>query len=37
VSDTALVAEAQEVLSRLAFILQDLQENPQRYVRISIF
>jgi phospholipid/cholesterol/gamma-HCH transport system substrate-binding protein len=37
VSDTALVAEAQEVLSRLSFLLRDLQENPQKYVRISIF
>jgi hypothetical protein len=35
--DTTLVAQAQDVLSALTTLLEDLQENPQRYVRLSIF
>lgn len=35
--DTSLVANALGVLDELAALLQDLQENPQRYVRLSIF
>ncbi len=37
VADTTLVVKAQDVLARIEALLQDLQENPQRYVRISIF
>ena len=35
--DSTLVTQAQGVLGELAALLQDLQENPQRYVRLSIF
>ncbi len=35
--DTLLVARTQGVLEQLRSLLEDLQENPQRYVRISIF
>jgi phospholipid/cholesterol/gamma-HCH transport system substrate-binding protein len=35
--DTTLVTQAQGVLGELAALLKDLQENPQRYVRLSIF
>jgi phospholipid/cholesterol/gamma-HCH transport system substrate-binding protein len=35
--DTALVVQAEGVLSQLSALLEDLRENPQRYVRISIF
>ena len=35
--DTVLVTQAQGVLDQLTFFLKDLQENPQRYVRLSIF
>jgi phospholipid/cholesterol/gamma-HCH transport system substrate-binding protein len=35
--DTVLVTQAQVVLSELSTLLKDLQENPQRYVRLSIF
>jgi phospholipid/cholesterol/gamma-HCH transport system substrate-binding protein len=36
-SYTTLVTGAENVLGRLTALLKDLQENPQRYVRISIF
>lgn len=36
-NDTTLVAQAQDVLGELTALLKDLQENPQRYVRLSIF
>jgi len=36
-SDTLLVVQAQGVLGELTALLKDLQENPQRYVRLSIF
>jgi len=36
-SDTTLVTQAHGVLAELAALLVDLQENPQRYVRLSIF
>ena len=35
--DPTLVTQAQGVLGELAALLKDLQENPQRYVRLSIF
>jgi len=35
--DPTLVTQAQDVLGELAALLKDLQENPQRYVRLSIF
>jgi phospholipid/cholesterol/gamma-HCH transport system substrate-binding protein len=35
--DKALVARAQAVLEQIDVLLKDLRENPQRYVRISIF
>lgn len=35
--DPALVANAQNVLAELTALLKDLQANPQRYVRLSIF
>ena len=35
--DSTLVSHAQEVLGELTSLLKDLQENPQRYVRLSIF
>jgi phospholipid/cholesterol/gamma-HCH transport system substrate-binding protein len=35
--DTTLITQAQGVLGELASLLRDLQENPQRYVRLSIF
>ncbi len=36
-NDTVLVARAQTVLEQIDLLLKDLKENPQRYVRISIF
>jgi len=36
-SDTILVAQAYSVMNQFAILLQDLKENPQRYVRLSIF
>ncbi|MGW8267110.1 MAG: MlaD family protein [Longimicrobiales bacterium] len=36
-NDTVLVYRAQDVLIQLSVLLEDLQANPQRYVRISIF
>ncbi|MFH1766133.1 MAG: MlaD family protein [Gemmatimonadota bacterium] len=35
--DPTLVTQAQGVLGELSALLKDLQENPQRYVRLSIF
>jgi phospholipid/cholesterol/gamma-HCH transport system substrate-binding protein len=35
--DTLLITQTQGVLGELAALLEDLQENPQRYVRLSIF
>jgi phospholipid/cholesterol/gamma-HCH transport system substrate-binding protein len=35
--DPALVTHAQSVLAELTALLKDLQANPQRYVRLSIF
>ncbi len=35
--DKVLVARAQAVLEQIDVLLKDLKENPQRYVRISIF
>lgn len=35
--DTVLVTQAQNVLDELAALLKDVQENPQRYVRLTIF
>jgi hypothetical protein len=35
--DTLLIARTQDVLGQLAELLGDLRENPQRYVRLSIF
>jgi len=37
VTDTALVSQAQQVLRLFTALLVDLQENPEKYVRISIF
>jgi phospholipid/cholesterol/gamma-HCH transport system substrate-binding protein len=37
VVDTTLSAKAEDVLSQLDTLLQDLRENPRRYVRLSIF
>ena len=36
-SDTLLITRTQGVLGELASLLTDLKENPQRYVRLSIF
>ena len=36
-SDTMFVSQAQGVLVELAELLRDLQENPHKYVRLSIF
>ena len=35
--DSTLVFQAQDVLGALTALLEDLRENPQRYVRLSIF
>jgi phospholipid/cholesterol/gamma-HCH transport system substrate-binding protein len=35
--DSTLVVRAEEILAELELLLQDLQENPSRYVRLSIF
>jgi len=35
--DSSLVTHAQSVLAELTALLKDLQANPQRYVRLSIF
>lgn len=37
VADTVLAARAEGVLLQLDLLLQDLRENPRRYVRLSIF
>jgi phospholipid/cholesterol/gamma-HCH transport system substrate-binding protein len=36
-NDSSLVLQTRDVLGSLTALLQDLQENPQRYVRLSIF
>jgi phospholipid/cholesterol/gamma-HCH transport system substrate-binding protein len=36
-NDTTLVGQANDVLTQLSVLLEDLRANPQRYVRISIF
>ena len=36
-NDSSLVLQTQDVLGALTALLEDLQENPQRYVRLSIF
>jgi len=36
-SDTTFAFRAEGVLLRLDLLLQDLRENPRRYVRLSIF
>ena len=36
-NDSALVLQTQDVLGALSALLADLQKNPQRYVRLSIF
>jgi phospholipid/cholesterol/gamma-HCH transport system substrate-binding protein len=36
-SDSTVAVRAEEVLRQLELLLQDLQENPRRYVRLSIF
>jgi phospholipid/cholesterol/gamma-HCH transport system substrate-binding protein len=35
--DTTLAVRAEDVLAQLDLLLQDLRENPRRYVRLSIF
>lgn len=37
VSDSTLAVRTEEVLRQLDLLLQDLRENPRRYVRLSIF
>ncbi len=37
VMDTAFVVHAEQVLTSLDALLKDVQENPRRYVRLSIF
>ena len=36
-SDSTFAVEAESVLGELRSLLADLQENPSRYVRLSIF
>lgn len=36
-SDTSMAAELESTLTELAALLQDIRENPNRYVRLSIF
>jgi phospholipid/cholesterol/gamma-HCH transport system substrate-binding protein len=36
-SDTSMAAELENTLTELAALLQDIRENPNRYVRLSIF
>jgi hypothetical protein len=36
-NDSILVAQAYSVMNQFAILLQDLRDNPQRYVRLSIF
>ncbi|MFQ5538276.1 MAG: MlaD family protein [Gemmatimonadota bacterium] len=36
-SDSTLAVQAEDVLNQLNLLLQDLRENPRRYVRLSIF
>jgi phospholipid/cholesterol/gamma-HCH transport system substrate-binding protein len=35
--DSTLVVRAEDVLAQLEILLRDVQENPRRYVRLSIF
>ena len=35
--DTSMAAELENTLTQLATLLQDIRENPNRYVRLSIF
>ena len=35
--DSTLAVRAEDVLAQLDLLLRDLQENPRRYVRLSIF
>ena len=35
--DSTLIVRAEDVLAQLELLLRDLQENPRRYVRLSIF
>ena len=35
--DTSMAAELESTLSELSALLEDIQENPNRYVRLSIF
>jgi len=37
VTDSTLVVRTEDALAQLTFLLQDLRENPRRYVRLSIF
>lgn len=37
VNDSTLVLRAEEVLAELDLLLRDIQENPRRYVRLSLF
>ena len=37
VTDSTLAVRAEDALAQLTFLLQDLRENPRRYVRLSIF
>ena len=36
-SDSTFVVRAEEVLLQMDLLFEDLRENPQRYVRLSIF
>lgn len=36
-TDSTLVVRAEEVLAELDLLLRDIQENPRRYVRLSLF
>jgi len=36
-TDTTLVLRAEDVLAQLELLLEDVRENPRRYVRLSIF
>lgn len=36
-TDTAFALRAENVLMQLDLLLQDVRENPRRYVRLSIF
>lgn len=36
-SDTTFIMRAEEVLEQVELLMQDLRENPRRYIRLSIF